>query len=295
MSPMRSSARCRRLAVSAAAALVALVNAGPCRAQPAAASAGDGTDADACFNAAERAQPLLRQKRFREAKAVLEVCARDVCPRAAKTDCRQWLSEAIDAQPSILIVAHESKGRDAHDVHGVRATVDATYVVEEADATPLMLDPGRHRIKLERPDAPPIEQSVDVHEGDKNHVVEFYWRAAAEPLATRPVPTSVYVTLAIAGGAGLIGAIFEGAGLAKRGALNSSCRPTSTCPSNEVDTARSLTAVGDVSLGAAALFAVSGTILYLVRPTVEAAPEPVTAWTVAPVPGGFVGGFRIDL
>jgi hypothetical protein len=271
---------------------VALANAGPCRAQPAAASPGDGSDADACFNAAERAQPLLRQKRFRDAKAVLEVCARDVCPRAARTDCRQWLSEAIDAQPSILIVAHESRGRDVHDVHGLRATVDATYVVEEADTTPLMLDPGRHRIKLERPDSPPIEQSVDVHEGDKNHVVDFYWRVAAEPLATRPVPTSVYLTLAIAGGAGVVGAIFEVTGLTKRGALDS-CKPS--CPQSEVDTARSLTAVGDVSLGVAALFAVSATILYLARPTVEAPPEAVTAWTVAPVPGGFVGGFRLHL
>jgi hypothetical protein len=276
-----------------AAAFVALASAGPCQAQPAAASPADASDADACFNAAERAQPLLRQKRFREAKAVLEVCAREVCPRAAKTDCRQWLSEAIDAQPSILIVAHESRGRDVHDVHGVRATVDATYVVEDADTTPLMLDPGRHRIKLERPDVPPIEQSVDVHEGDKNHVVDFYWRAAVEPLATRPVPTSVYATLAIAGGTGVVGAIFEGAGLAKRGALDS-CKPN--CSTSDVFTARSLTAVGDISLGVAALFAIGGTILYLVRPTVEAPPpDAVTAWTLAPVPGGFVGGFRLRL
>src|ERR1019366_9772271 len=53
--------------------------------------------ADACFGAAERAQPLLRQKKLREARAVLEVCARDGCPRVARSDCREWLPRATGA------------------------------------------------------------------------------------------------------------------------------------------------------------------------------------------------------
>jgi hypothetical protein len=263
------------------------------RAQTAAPAAAEGDEAEACFGAAERAQPLLRLKRFREARAVLEVCARDVCPRAAKTDCRQWLAEATDAQPSILIVAHETRGHDTRDVHGVRATIDETFVVEDADTSPLKIDPGRHRIKLERPDAPPVEQTVDVHEGDKNHIVDFAWRIAAPPLATRPVPVSVYATLGIGGAAALVGAIFEGAGLAKRGDLDG-CMPS--CAPGAVDTARSLTRVGDISLGVAALFGVSSAILYVVRPTVEPPAEaPGSAWLVEPVPGGVVGGLRLHL
>ena len=292
---MRSSAWCRCLAVSAVTAFTAVASAPDCRAQAAAPAAStEAGVAEACFGAAERAQPLLRQKRFRDARAVLEICARDVCPRAAKTDCRQWLNEATDAQPSILIVAHEIRGpNDVHDIHGVRATVDETVVVEGADASPLTIDPGRHRIKLERADAPPLEENVDVHEGDKNHVVDFYWHIAAPAMATRPVPTSVYATLAIGGGAALLGALFEGVGLSKRGDL-SACQPT--CPSSRVDAARSLTAVGDVSIGVVALFGVSSAILYLVRPTVEQAPAPPeSAWLVEPVRGGVVGGFRLPL
>jgi hypothetical protein len=295
---MRLSALRRRLAITTAAASWVLAWAAPSRAQGPApvAAQSDSVDAEACFSAAERAQPLLRQKRFREARAVLETCARDACPRAARTDCRQWLAEATDAQPSILIVAHETRApNDVRDVHGVRATVDETTVVENADATPLTIDPGRHRIKLERPDAPPVEQTIEVHEGDRNLVVDFYWRAAGSPAGSRPIPTSVFVTLGIAGGAVVLGTAFEGAGLAKRGSL-SGCQATRSCSQGDVDAARSLTRVGDVSLGAAALFAASGVILYLVRPTVEPPAAPAEAsWMITPVPGGVMGGLRLHL
>jgi hypothetical protein len=295
---MRPSALRRRLAVTTAAASCVLASAAPSRAQSAApvAAQSDSGDAEACFSAAERAQPLLRQKRLREARAVLETCARDACPRAARTDCRQWLAEATDAQPSILVVAHETRGpNDTHDIHGVRATVDETTVVENADATPLVIDPGRHRIKLERPDAPAVEQTIDVHDGDHNLVVDFYWRAGGPTAGSRPIPTSVYVTLGIAGGAVALGTAFEIAGLTKRGSL-SGCQATRSCSQGDVDAARSLTRVGDISLGAAALFAVSGAILYLVRPTVEPPAAPSEAsWLIAPVPGGVVGGLRLHL
>jgi hypothetical protein len=294
---MRSSAWCRCLAVSATAALAAAAIAPTCWAQATPTAGAEGGDAEACFGAAERAQPLLRQKRFREARAVLEICARDVCPRAAKTDCRQWLAEATDAQPSILIVAHEIRDRnEVHDLHGVRATVDETFVVDDADASPLTIDPGRHRIKLERPDAPPVEQNIEIHEGDRNRLVDFYWRGAATPAAgapTRPIPASVYATLAIGGAAAAFGAVFEGVGLSKRGALGA-CEPS--CAPGAVDAARTWTAVGDVSLGVAALFGVSTAILYLVRPTVEPpAGAPESSWLLEPVHGGVVGGLRFHL
>src|SRR5271166_4417569 len=124
-------------AVFAAAILCVTTGVTAAQAQEAPPEPGNTGEADACFGAAERAQPLLRQKRLREARALLEVCARDVCPRVARTDCREWLAEATDAQPSIVIAAHELRGRDeVRDVHGVRATIDTTIVLEAADASP---------------------------------------------------------------------------------------------------------------------------------------------------------------
>src|SRR5258708_32736321 len=107
----------------AAAALTACAAAGgTASAQPEESS----QEADACFTAAERAQPLMKDKRFREARAELEMCARDVCPRVARTDCRDWLSQVGVAQPSLVIAAHEINARhQPRDVLGVRATTDA--------------------------------------------------------------------------------------------------------------------------------------------------------------------------
>src|SRR5260221_6239099 len=94
------------------------------------------SEAEGCFAAAERAQPLMRQRRFREARADLETCARDVCPRVARTDCRSWLADVAEQQPSIVIAAHDVRGDEVREVHGVRAVVDGAIVVERADASP---------------------------------------------------------------------------------------------------------------------------------------------------------------
>src|SRR5579862_5784894 len=76
-------------------------------------------EADACFTAAERAQPLMRDKRFREARADLEMCARDVCPKVARADCREWLSEVALEQPTIVIAPREVNAeRETRDVSG---------------------------------------------------------------------------------------------------------------------------------------------------------------------------------
>ncbi len=236
----------------------------------------------------------MRQKRFREARAVLEVCARDVCPRVARTDCLEWLAEATDAEPSILIVPHEAHGHDdVRDVHGVRATIDEVTVIEGADAGPLPIDQGRHRIRLERPGADAIEQTVDVHEGDKNRVVDFYWRVSPAPVdAARPIPAGVFVTATVAALAMVVGTSFEVAGLAKRQTLNTTCLEPKDCTTSEVDSARDLTRVGDVTLGAGALFLVGAAVLYLTRPGGEPPGDRAeTAWSLGPVPGGFVAGF----
>src|SRR5580692_12319316 len=108
---MRRSPGCRPIAIALSALLASgLMAPTPARAQQAPAAATTDDTAEVCFSAAERAQPLLRQKKLREARAVLELCTREACPRVARTDCREWLAEATDAQPSIVIAAHEIRG-----------------------------------------------------------------------------------------------------------------------------------------------------------------------------------------
>jgi hypothetical protein len=293
----RSSARrCVSLVVCAAMAAASLGTTRTARAQPPVANPDDM--AEACFGAAERAQPLLRQKKLREARAVLEVCARDGCPKMARNDCREWLAEATDAQPSIVIAGHEvsgASGQDVRDVQGIRLVIDETLFVDRVDTTPIVIDPGHHRLRLERAGAGALVQDIDVKEGEKGRVIDVYWHEAATVTPSRPVPPSVFVMGGIGVAALVVGASFEVAGLSQRGSLDSSCRPTSTCTQSQVDSAKGLLRVGDVAIGGGILLLVGSAILYFTRPTTGVTEPPPeghpTAWFDV-TPGGFVAGAR---
>ena len=267
--------------------------------RPAAAQESAG-EADACFTAAERAQPLMKQRRFREARAELEMCARDVCPRVARTDCRDWLADVASQQSSIVIAAHEVNGhRETRDLAGVRAIIDGGIVIEKVDATPVTLDPGRHRVRVERAGLGPIEQSVELRDGEKNRVVSFYWQTAwvatqkaPEPPLARPTPTSVYVLGVVGLAAVGVGTYFEASGFSKRAGLDSgsnACKPS--CTTQRVDDAQNTMRAGDVTLGVGIAMLASAGILYLTRPAERpTAGRDEVDWLLGPLPGGLMAG-----
>jgi hypothetical protein len=238
----------------------------------------------------------MRQRKFREARADLETCARDLCPRVARTDCRSWLAEVAELQPSIVIAAREVRGDDTRDVHDVRATVDGAIAVERADAGPFAIDPGSHRLKLERAGAPPVEQDVEIREGEKGRVIAVTWHTSGVagprvPAASRPVPPSVYVMGGLGSVALAVGAYLEGTGLSRRAQLDQ-CRPTRTCSQEFIDEARSYVRAGDITLGAGGLFVIGAALLYFTRPIVESSPDGNVSWMIGPAPGGFLTGVR---
>ena len=289
---MRCSSR-RRLSVLLSTVAIAMAGVTPpAHAQEAPAPAAPDL-ADACFSAAERAQPLLRQKKLREARALLESCARDACPRVARSDCREWLAEATDAQPSIVIAGHEVRGNGpARDVSGARAIIDDALVVDRVDTTPIVIDPGHHRLRVERAGADPIVSDIDIHEGEKGRVVDLYWHLAARATPSRPIPASVFA----AGAVGLVaigaGAYFEASGLSQRHDLDTSCKPTATCTDAQVNSARTQVRVGDVAIGGGLLFLAGAVVLYLTRPATDTSPEKGQAAWIDVLPGGFVAGAR---
>jgi hypothetical protein len=255
------------------------------------------TEADACFTAAERAQPLMRDKRFREARADLEMCARDVCPKVARADCREWLSEVALEQPTIVIAPREVNAkRETRDVTGaVRAIIDGGIVIDRVDPTPVPLDPGKHRVRLERQGFPPIEQNVDLKESEKSRVVPFYWQSTwtagsdvdqpttAERKA-RPTSAAIYVVGAVGLAATGVGSYLEVTGLGKRSSLEA-CKPH--CAQSDVDSALGITRAGDVTLGVGLALIGAAAILYATRPTGPSAPKHTEVdWLVGPLPGG---------
>jgi hypothetical protein len=288
---MRCSARCRLAVACATSAMLLSLDAPTCADESASAS-----ELEACFSAAERAQPLMRQRRLREARTELEICAREVCPRIARTDCRTWLAEVASGQPSILIAPHEVRGPEVHDLHGVRAIVDGAIVVENADATQIAIDPGPHRVRVERSNAQALEQDIEVRDGERGRIVNFYWHAPEVAALSRPIPALVYVAGSIGVAALSMGAYLEFDGLSRRGSLNSSCQPTRTCAQSVVDSARNITRAGDVTLGAGLLLLAVAGYVYSVRPMVSASlAGNRLEWVLSPALGGLIAGLRGSL
>jgi hypothetical protein len=257
-------------------------------------------ESDACFTAAERAQPLMRQKRLREARVELEMCARDACPRVARSDCRSWLQNVINQQPTIVITGHEVRGNEVSDVRGIRATIDGAIIVENADATPVAIDPGPHRLHLEREGGDALEQDIDVRDGEKGRILHVYWRAAAPKgespsPAPSPTPPAVYVF----GGLGLasagVGTYLEIAGWSKRNDLESTCKQTRSCGADQVNAAKDLFLAGDLTLGAGLVLVATAAYFYFARPAANASSRTGNIrWALGGTPRAFEAGLQAE-
>jgi hypothetical protein len=272
----------------------------------------DDTNVEPCFAAAESAQPLMKQHKLRGARARLEVCSRDVCPRLARLDCRRWLDEVERAIPSVVVEAREVRDGATVAVDDVRVVEDGVVVATRPGSTPLAFDPGSHVVRFERAGWPPVEKRFELAAGETRHVVEVTWDAAARPAiaaqaagpvdapstgetagrpaeapAARPIPWSAWALA----GAGVVaagtGAYFELTGLARRGDLDASCRASRACSPSDVDGARDTMRIGDVTLGAGAVLLGAAVYVVLTRPTV--APRRVGV-AFGPLPGGAFAG-----
>ena len=248
-------------------------------------------DVEACFAAAEKAQPLMKQRKLRAAQHALEVCARESCPRAARTDCRTWLADVTRAEPTVVFVAREERPNgESRAVDDVRVSVDGEVLVPaRLEVSGVSLDPGVHTLTFVHAGFDAVEQRIDVREGERDREVDVVFRASA-PLAgtppappvpvlppDRPVPpeapTSRPVPVAVYGLAGAavvtlgIGVVMEGLGLSDRSHLVDTCQPTRSCAPSDVDSARNRVMAGDIALGVSALLFAGTAYVYFTRDT----------------------------
>jgi len=249
------------------------------------------SDVEACFAAAEQAQPLMKQRKLRAAQRHLEACARESCPRAARTDCRTWLADVIRAEPTVVFVAREERPNgESRAVEDVRVSVDGEVLVaSRLEVSAIPLDPGVHALTFVHPGFDPVEQRIDVREGERDREVDVVFRAstpsagappapsAPPPPPDRPeppeAPTSRPVPFAMYGlaGAGVValgfGIVMEGLGLSDRSHLVDTCQPTRSCAPSDVDSARNRVMAGDIAIGVSALLFAGSAYLYLTRDT----------------------------
>jgi hypothetical protein len=271
--------------------------------------------AEACFSAAEKAQPLMKQRKLGAARRFLQVCAREECPRAVRADCKSWVDEVAAAQPTVVFVAREERadGRSVA-VQDVRVSVDGNVVASRLEGASMGLDPGMHALVFERAGFDPVDQRIDLREGERDREVDVVFRAGgghagsprdaalrvpldeATPGPAEPSVSTPALAYALGGGALValgLGVTMEALGLSDRTHLENTCAPSRSCNPSDVSTARNRVAVGDVALGVGALLL--GGAVYVALTRQPASPATAFRLRLGPTLGGVLAGVEGSL
>ena len=134
-------------------------------------------DPQACIAQSEQAQQARTDGRLIAARELYHACSLAECPTAIRSDCEKSFDEVDRAIPTVVVIVRSG----ARDLTNVRVVVDDKVVAETLDGRALALDPGRHRVHIERTSGARVDdQEIVAHEAEKNRVITF----EAAPLAT---------------------------------------------------------------------------------------------------------------
>jgi hypothetical protein len=219
-------------------------------------------DTNACVTAYEKGQVERRAGHFDGARESFATCTEEGCPSVVKERCVQFARDLEAAQPTLIVVVHDSSGRD---VSAVRVALDGA-AAKALPSTALRVDPGEHTLRVET-DLGAAEQHVVVREGEKNRRVELAVGATPERLTTTTTSSKPIAAFAMTGvaGAGLLAAgVLSAVGWGIYGNLSSTCGHG--CSEDQVAPLRVIWPASFVALGvgliaggvAIALFAVHG-------------------------------------
>lgn len=261
------------------------------------AQAGPAEDREHCASAAEQAQQLRDEGKYRRAREQMLVCARDVCPAHIKADCGRWLTDLEPIAPTVVFGARDAKGADVLDV---KVSMDGQPIQERLDGKPVLVDSGEHTFKFEAKDGSVKEERVLLRAAEKARPIIVTFGSAAAPLA-QPGPTapaqddrsqSWIVPTAIVGGIGVLAlGSFAVFGLSGRGDVDdledSGCRPN--CNKDDVDSARTKLIIADVSLGVGVVALGVAAYMFFTRPKTETSVKAAVA-----KPRSFASSLRVD-
>ncbi len=237
---------------------------------------------DRCIDAHQSAQKSRQQGHYKTARHALRACIAPACPVMLQRDCATWLAELDRLQPTIVVTADDSRGRD---IGGIVVYVDDSRQGLTVGGRALEIDPGDHLLRIEAPGYAPARQTVVVVEGVKGRVINFTLRrnvrtarAVAPPRVEPRAPlsdegetamTPLTWALASVGVAGVTTfAALAAAGYSQEQEL-SDCSPN--CPSDQVQDVRNLYLAGDIA-GAVGIVAGVTAIVLIATPSVPSRP-----------------------
>ena len=249
-------------------------------------TAARADDREQCASAADQAQQLRDEGKYRRAREQLLVCARDVCPAPIKRDCLDWLTQVENTAPTVVFGAKDA----TKDLSDVKVYVDGAAVTDRLDGKPVQMDLGKHTVKFEY-QGQTKEEEVIIGAGLKNRnvTVTFGGPVVAPTGPTSPTPPEgskggSIVPALVVGGIGVVAlgsfAIFGLGGKSDVSDLESTCKPH--CTESQVNSARTKLIIADISLGVGVVALGVATYLILTRPKIDA--EMKTGHASAPPP-----------
>jgi hypothetical protein len=259
------------------------------------ARADDRTE---CNSAADQAQALKDEGKYRRAREQLLICARDVCPTPIKRDCLDWLTQVEATAPTVVFGAKDG----TKDLSEVKVSVDGVAVTDRLDGKPVQMDLGKHVVKFDY-QGQTKEEEVVIGAGQKNrHVtVTFGGAAAGGGGVVTPPPgggggesqSGSLVPAFVVGGIGVLAlgsfAIFGLGGKSDVDELkDSNCKPQ--CDEGKVDSARTKLIIADISLGIGIVALGVATYMILTRPKIDVK----TGSVVVPPPPKRTSGVTFD-
>ena len=260
-----------------------------------------------CASAADQAQQLRDEGKYRRAREQFLLCARDACPGPIKKDCLDWLSKVDDVAPTVVFAAKDGD----RDISDVKVLIDGVQITEKLDGKPLLVDTGEHSFKFEH-GGEVKEQKVLITAGQKGRNISVQFGAAkgpgpgSGPAPEQPRGEGSLVPALVLGGVGVVAlgsfAYFALSGMsAKKDFDDSNCKPN--CAQSDVDSVKTKLLIGDISLGVGVVAIGIATYLVVTRPHLEdhvnvktGRREPPKGLSdvkldVAPLPGGGAATF----
>ena len=251
---------------AAHATLLAFVAGAALLASPSTARADER---EQCAAAADQAQQLRDEGKYRRAREQFLVCARDACPAPIKRDCLDWLTQLESIAPTIVLAAKDG----VKDLSDVKVSVDGVHVTDKLDGKPMQMDLGKHTFKFDYA-GQTKEEEVIVGAGQKNRNESVTFGPATPPVAvvrTPPKSEGSLVPALIVGGIGVVAlgsfAIF---GLGGKGDVDDLQACKGHCAETDVDKARTKLYIADISLGVGIIALGVATYLFVTRQQGEA-------------------------
>lgn len=260
------------------------------------ASVARADDKSDCLATYRQAQIHRKQGDLLQSRDSLITCSRDVCPAIVKQDCVAWLAEVEQSVGSIVVTVTDGGGKP---ITAARVLIDGRVVASSIDGRPIEVSPGTHVARVEVDGAAPVDQTVVISRGERQHATRFVVALSspsphakdsgpAEATRRRPVPLSVILLggLGIAGLAefGIVGTI----GLVGTGNLEGTCKPA--CDPAKVDPLRAEYIAAYVGLGVGGAALIAASILFFTRPSIE--PTKASWLTLDPSAHGMSLSFR---